>query len=126
MRLKRQFKLVYGKAVVMVRVFPSITALQSAVAEEVGEERCERMQAVTLERLSRKGSIRVWFAADALRLAYIAHEAVHVAYAIGRRGINPWQPMIGVEEEERIAYPTGDLTSAIYASITGAGWQVQP
>ena len=123
MRLKTTFKLEFGSVKLRVKVFPSLTALRVALADHL-DGPCDLVQAVTFAPHKGRHSLAVWFAADALRLTYIAHEAVHVDYAIGRWGVNPWQDMFQAEEEERIAYPAGEVTSALYATLLGAGWQV--
>lgn len=66
-----------------------------------------------------KGPIRarLLFCHQHMSLYYVAHECVHAAYAIGRRGISPWQEDLGSEEEERIAYPTGQLVADIAGKL---------
>lgn len=60
-----------------------------------------------------------------LDIGVLAHEAVHMAYAVGRRGENPWQDMFNHEEEERIAYPTGALLRAVLAVLQSNGYSIQ-
>ncbi len=64
----------------------------------------------------------VVFCAKHLTVEYVAHEAVHVAYAIGRRGVNPWEDQFDSEEEERIAYPAGVVTDSLLGGLALLGY----
>ncbi len=127
MKPKSRLTVVLGEgkntATVKVRVFPSITAMLAELAKD-GEEGTCKLMALTHAPYKGRKSLAVWFAADALKLMYIAHESVHVAYAIGRWGVNPWQSQFDAEEEERIAYPTGEVCAALTRALMEAGWHV--
>lgn len=121
-RRKRNLKLVFDTVVLRVKVFPSLSDLQDALVKD-GEERNEHVLAATNAPYKGRKHITVWFAEDALSLTIIAHEAVHVAYAIGRWGVNPWQDSFEADEEERLAYPVGEIVNALYISLVEAGWR---
>ena len=40
----------------------------------------------------------------------VAHEAVHLAFALRRRGCRKWHARAGMDEEETMAYPVGEIT----------------
>lgn len=122
MRRKRNLKLVFDTVVLRVKVFPSLSALHDALVAD-GEERNTDVMAATNAPNKGRKAIFIWFAEEALTLTNIAHEAVHVAYAIGRWGVNPWQHMFEAEEEERLAYPVGTIVNALYVALVEAGWR---
>lgn len=56
----------------------------------------------------------------------ISHEAVHVAYAYVERVRRPlWWWQAKCNEEERLAYPAGRATLAIYMALKDAGLEVR-
>ncbi len=60
-----------------------------------------------------------------LRLYVVAHEVVHVAYALRRRGCSAWLQDAEHDEEEHMAYPIGELTEAIVKTLEANGYQVK-
>lgn len=126
MRRRSNLKITFDTLVLKVRVFPTEADLHAGLAKEFGEtvEDQDRIQAATRRPLKGRKHIAVWFAGDQLSLEIVAHESVHVAYAIGRWGVNPWQHKFEAEEEERLAYPVGAITAALVRELKEAGWSV--
>lgn len=63
--------------------------------------------------------------ATQLHHKYVVHESVHAAYAVGRCGANPWEGQFEHEEEERIAYPTGEIAAACTKALLDAGYKLK-
>lgn len=63
--------------------------------------------------------------ATQLHHKYLVHECVHAAYAVGRSGANPWEGQFEHEEEERIAYPTGEIAAACTKALLDAGYKLK-
>lgn len=64
--------------------------------------------------------------ADNLKAWAVVHECVHAAFAIGRTpGPFTWQESMHAEEEERLAYPTGEIAAAVLRKLNEWGMKVQ-
>lgn len=50
-------------------------------------------------------------------ISHIAHECVHVAQALRRRGCVHWYKWIDGDAEEELAYPVGELTQWVHDVI---------
>lgn len=50
-------------------------------------------------------------------LGTVAHEAVHIAQALRRRGCTEWSEQAEDDEEEVLAYPVGDITEWVWTCL---------
>ncbi len=105
------------KVVILLAVAETLREMQKYTGMPPGT------RAATRSFTEGPATAEVVFCAKHLDIEYIAHEAVHVAYAIGRRGVNPWEDQFDSEEEERIAYPAGVVTDSLLAGLTSLGYK---
>lgn len=115
------FLLTFGEAPndkrVVLKVLPTLRELRRTV---------KRAMAVTLTHPPGVGVMAtIIMVATQLHHKYLVHESVHAAYAVGRCGTNPWEGQFEHEEEERIAYPTGEIAAACTKALLDAGYTLK-
>lgn len=104
--------------VVRLRVVPTL--------KEVRKGMSKKTMAYTEAHPAGEGPVAtIVLAATQLCVNLIAHESVHAAYAMGRIGANLWERQVEHDEEERIAYPTGEVAAAVGRVLLDAGYTLK-
>ena len=99
-----------GRNKLTIFIYPSLARLRR-------ETRKPNCVGLTVVPASRRQPISVHLPVDT-SVGVAAHEAVHVAQALYRRSqAARWQKVIENEEEERLAYPVGEVTEWIWSCI---------
>lgn len=65
------------------------------------------------------------FSATNLNFYVVAHELVHVAFALRRRGCTAWEASAEGCPEEAIAYPVGELMQYLVEALNKRGYEIQ-
>lgn len=103
---------------VVLHIHPTLAALR---AHTLGKTTLGATLAYTGGTLAAE----VHVAATHIRLYVLAHEAVHVAYALRRRFCQRWAGNAEHSEEEHLAYPVGEITESMVVTLEKHGYQVK-
>jgi hypothetical protein len=98
---------------IYVVIHPTLRALRKVIAGT-------RVRAGVWEKQNGAGRLEVHLF-PGNTLDEVAHEAVHLAFALRRRGCQKWYERSGGDEEESLAYPVGDITFWLWRLIPQGG-----